>query len=338
MFENDRLMGAILAAQPEIQLDFDLIAELYGGSATPRTVQSKMNKSRRIGESMLAAHKEKILTRKTPVQNKRAWIHENTQIEDQIVASLENLGSVKEHLGREKTLMESLPADLPAFRNKKRKTERTSRLSEYLTDADNPEVHHIDVVDLSSDHEDIEKNKRTMKADHGFNNWPHWTSEGEPDEPADFSWNGKHGQNAQADQGILSNWGTQTKETVSSWGTRPNREAQNDWGNQHSWNEESNHQGKQSSSGSLPAWGTEAYQNAGNKRETRRLSHRDNPLTAHQSQQRQEYGWSAPSTANHSRNSTRYIGSTSPHHWNRPASQFARSVSQQNEENMSNEW
>ncbi|OGE47578.1 hypothetical protein PENARI_c041G08828 [Penicillium arizonense] len=344
MIDNDRLMGSILAAQPEIQLDFDLIAELYGPGVTARTIQSKMNKPRRIGETLLAVHNSKVETGEVPDRNKSAWIRENAQNEARVVDSLAKLGNVKNYLGREKNLMESLPADLPVFRSKKRKTERAARISEFLANTDNPDLQQIDVVDLSSDPEDLAKNKHTMKADHMLNDRvvrPPWTMS---DWPAQSGWQGKRELGAHSNQAVPSNWAAPSQQDTQdaysvTWNAPPGREVKDNWNGQRSWHGGSN-QDIQSGSGTLPDWGTENYQNAGNKRHARRLSRWDDPGGVPQVQQPtgHDYGWTDTSTINQSRNPISFMGSRLPTIWHQPGRQFARSVSQQNEENERNDW
>ncbi|KAJ5754062.1 uncharacterized protein N7511_008215 [Penicillium nucicola] len=247
-----------------------------------------MNKSRRIGETMFAIHRERIMRRneeriimrdknkilmrdnhESPSQNKRAWICENTQNEDSMVASLETLNDAKKHLCRQKTFIDALSVDRPVL-CKKRKTDR-------VANDDKSEVQQIDVIDLSLDSED-------------------------------------------------------------TGGKFPTRDTKHGWGGQGSWTERSDNRDKESRAERLPAWGTEAYQNAGKRHHVRHLSHRENPRTSPQWQRRQEYGLGLPSAGNNSQLFTSFMGNTSLGVQNRLGRQFARSVSQQNEKNMSQAW
>ena len=298
-----------------------------------------MNKPRRIGETLLAVHNNKIETGETPARNKSAWIRENAQNEARVVDSLVKLGNVKNYLGREKKLMESLPADLPVFRNKKRKTERAARISEFLANTDNPDLQQIDVVDLSSDAEDVAKNKHTMTTEYMLNGRivrPVWT--------AQSGWQGKRDHDVHSNQGAHLNWAPPSQQDTQdaypvSWNAPPNREVKDGWNGQRSWHGGSN-QDVQSGSGTLPEWGTESYQNANNRRHAQRLSRWNDPGGVPQVQQRtgQDHRWTDTSSINLSRHPMSFIGSSSPTAWHLPGRQFARSVSQQNEENERNAW
>jgi hypothetical protein len=321
------------------QLDFDLIAELYGPGATARTIQSKMKKSRCIGEIILAARKDKMQTGEIPAGNKRAWVLANAESDARVADSLISLSNVKSYLGREKSLMESLPAYLPVFHNKKRKTDRGGRVSEFSTNTGHPDLQDFDVVDLSSDTEIAREDKHVTKPGRTLNvrgRWPSWT---ESDWPAQSR---KLDQNAQPNKDVLSDWNKRIEQEFRSknlhWGASSNQEAQHDWSAQHSWNAGSS-KDNQSCSDALPEWGTEEYQNARNKCHARHLSRQSNTRAIPQNQQwtDQNRGWT-DTAINHGGVPTSFMGRISPVVWDRPGRQFARSVSQQNEENERSYW